>query len=122
MLVMDQNIEQQNKANKRDQKIQTDINSGEKSNLCNQCDYTSSHASNLRSHMKTHSGDKSKKCNQCNYASSQASNLRTHLKTHGGDKSNIFNQCDYASSQVSNLRSHIYENTQWTKVEQMQPV
>ena len=37
----------------------------------------------------THSGEKVNKCNQCNFASSQAGNLRTHLmKTHGGEKSN----------------------------------
>ena len=28
------------------------------------------------------------KCNQCNYASSRAGNLREHLKTHSGEKSN----------------------------------
>ena len=35
-----------------------------------------------------HSGEKSNKCNQCDYASSYASNLRAHLKTHSGEKSN----------------------------------
>ena len=30
--------------------------------------------------MKTHSGEKSNKCNQCDFASSDASNLRKHLK------------------------------------------
>ena len=28
---------------------------------------------------------KSHKCNQCDYASSRAGNLRTHLKTHSGE-------------------------------------
>ena len=37
---------------------------------------------------------KSNKCNQCDYASSQAGDLRTHLKTHSGEKSNKFNQCN----------------------------
>ena len=31
-----------------------------------------------------HSGEKSSKCNQCDFASSQASNLRRHFKTHSG--------------------------------------
>ena len=59
-----------------------------KLNKCNQCNYASSLAGNLRTHLETHSGEKANKCNQCNYASSQAGNLRTHLKTHGGEKSN----------------------------------
>ena len=58
------------------------------SNKCNQCDYASSDAGNLRRHLKTHSGEKSNKCNQCDYASSRADKLRTHLKTHSGEKSN----------------------------------
>ena len=53
---------------------------GEKSSKCNQCNYASSHAGHLKTHLKTHTGEKSNKCNQCDYASSQASNLRTHLK------------------------------------------
>ena len=28
------------------------------------------------------------RCNECNFSSSQAGNLRRHLKTHGGEKSN----------------------------------
>ena len=59
-----------------------------KSKKCNQCDYASSRAGDLRRHLKTHSGEKSNKCNQCDYASSQAGNLRTHLKTQSGEKSN----------------------------------
>ena len=31
-----------------------------------------------------HSGEKSSKCNQCDFASSQASDLRRRLKTHSG--------------------------------------
>ena len=50
-----------------------------KSNKCNQCDYASSRASHLRTHLKMHSGEKSNKCNQCDYASSYASALRTQV-------------------------------------------
>ena len=32
----------------------------------------------LRTHIKIHSGEKPNKCNQCDYASSQAGNLKTH--------------------------------------------
>ena len=55
---------------------------------CNQCEYTSSRAGNLRLHLETHSGERSNKCNQCDFASSWASSLRVHLKIHSGEKSN----------------------------------
>ena len=78
---------------------------GEKSNKCNQCDYSSSHTGALRRHLKTHSGEKSNKCNQCDYASSDAGDLRIHSKMHSGEKSNKCNQCDYASSGAGNSRT-----------------
>ena len=78
-----------------------------KSHKCNQCDYASSHAGNLRRHLIIHSGEKSNKCNQCDFASSYTSCLRTHLKTHSGEKSNQCSQCDYASSHAGNLRTHL---------------
>ena len=54
------------------------------SNKCNQCDYASSRADNLRKHLKIHIGEKSNKCNQYDFASSQAGHLKTHLKKHSG--------------------------------------
>ena len=64
-------------------------NEGVKSN---KCDYASSHAGNLRRHLKTHTVEKSNKCNQCDFASSRAGHLRTHLKTHSGEiKTNATN-------------------------------
>ena len=35
---------------------------------------------------ETYTGEKSNKYKQCDYASSQAGDLRTHLKTHSGEK------------------------------------
>ena len=82
-----------------------------KSNECNLCEYASSHAGNLRTHLKTHSGEKENKCNQCEFASSQAGHLRTHLKTHSGEKPYKCNQCDFASSQAGDLRRHLNTHT-----------
>ena len=39
-------------------------NEREKSNKCNQCDYASSQAGDLKRHLKMHSGEKTNKCNQ----------------------------------------------------------
>ena len=103
---MDQSLEQQN-SNKKTGNVHMKTHIGEKLNKCNQCDFASSQAGNLRRHLKRHSGKKSNKCNQCDYASPYASALRTHLKTHSGEKSNKCNLCDYASSQTSNLRTHL---------------
>ena len=85
---------------------------GEKSNKCNQCDYASSRADSLRTHLKTHSGEKSNKCNQCDYASFHAYNLRKHFKTHTREKSNKCSQCDFACSTPSSLRSHMKRHRQ----------
>ena len=69
------------------------IHSGEKPNKCNQCDYASSQADNLRSHLKKHIEEKSNKCNQCKFGCSDPSSLRSHMKLHSGGKSNKCNQC-----------------------------
>jgi len=97
---------------------------------CNQCDFASSPADALRTHLKTHSGEKSNKCNQCDFACSDTNSLWRHLKTHNGEKpnkcsqcefptsqagnwgyiwkrTNECNQCDFASSQAGNLRVHL---------------
>ena len=78
-----------------------------KSNKCNQCDYASSRAGNLRTHLKSHSGEKSNKCKQCDYRSSNVSTLRRHFETHSGLKSNKCNQCDFASLRADVLRRHL---------------
>ena len=65
--------------------------SGEKSNKCNQYDYESSQAGDLRRHLKIHSGEKSNKCNQCDFASSRVDSLSNHLKIHKGEN---WKQCN----------------------------
>ena len=60
--------------------------SGEKLHKCNQCDFASSQADDIRRRLKKHCGEKSNKCNQCEFASSQAGHLRRHMKSHNGEK------------------------------------
>ena len=80
------------------------------------CDFGLKDA-NVKSLKKTTDNvTKSNKCNQCDFASYEAGNLRQHLKTHSGEKPNKCNQCDYASSEET------FENAQWRKTKQMQPV
>ena len=137
-MVMDQNLENCDlgaASNVTMKATVRGIKSGqrERSNKCNQCNYTSSDAGNLRRHSKMHSGEKPNKCKQCNSAFPRADHLIRHLETHRGKKLNkcnqcdyasflqaICNQCDFASSQASSLKVHL--KTQWRKVKQMQPV
>ena len=79
-----------------------------KSNKCSLCDYASSQAGSLKTHMKTHTGEKSNKCSLCDYATSHTGSLKAHMKKHTGEKENKCNQCDYASSQAGNLLSLIH--------------
>ena len=60
--------------------------SGDRSNKCIQCDFSSVHARALRIHMKIHTLGKINQCNQCDFATVQAGNLRRHLKAHSGEK------------------------------------
>ena len=46
---------------------------------CNQCDFASVQADNLRTHVKSHLR-KAYKCNRCDFASVRADNLRRQLK------------------------------------------
>ena len=71
-----------------------------KSNKCIQSDYASSHAGDLRNHLKKHSGVKSYICNHCGYASSYAHDLRTHLKKHGKSQTNAISVTIYPVMQA----------------------
>ena len=93
-------------------KATRETKNGEKSNKCNQCDYASSLASDLRRHLKRHSGVKPNKCNQCDFASYHSGNLRRHLKTHSGDKQYKCNKCDFASSRANLLVMHMKRHIQ----------
>ena len=88
-----------------------------KSNKCIQCDYASSHAGDLRNHLKKHSGVKSYKCNQCGYASSCAHDLRTHLKKHGKQMQSV-----WLYILLCKQFGDTFKNAQWKKVVQMQPM
>ena len=93
-----------------------------------ECEYASSQADVVRSHVIAQSGEKSQKCNKCEYLVSHANTLKVHMKIHPGEndvkcnicpsmlheeytvkrksfevKSHKCNQCEYISDKSSNL-------------------
>ena len=62
-VAMDQNLENYDLGLKEAEILKKRTDCVIKSNKCNQCDYSSSCAINLRRHLKIHSGEKSK-CSQ----------------------------------------------------------
>ena len=64
---------------------------------CNQCDFASVQADNLRTHLKSHLR-KAYKCNKCDFASVRADNLRRHLKKH---------------TNATNATLHLYRQAIW---------
>ena len=87
-----------------------------RSNKCKQHEYMSSHASNLRLHLKTHSGEKQYKCNQCDYACSHVGNLRRHFKTHSVKQMQSVWLCILSGRHFEDT----FKNIQWRKAKQMQ--
>ena len=107
--------------------IQSKHDHGVKSHKCSECDYASSQADVVRSHVIAHSGEKSQKCNKCEYLVSHANTLKVHMKIHPGEndvkcnicpsmlheeytvkrksfevKSHKCNQCEYISHKSNN--------------------
>merc|ERR1711884_915584 len=51
----------------------------------------------------THSGGKPYKCDQCQYYSKTAQNLKTHKLTHSGEKPCACDQCKYSSKTAHSI-------------------
>ena len=58
-----------------------------------QCNCASLHPCNLSTRTARHGGKKSKTCNQCDYASSEAGHLRTHIRRRTVEKSDYSDSC-----------------------------
>ena len=68
---------------------------------------------------KTDNAIKPNKCNQCNFASFHARSLKVHLKIHSGEKSmQPMWLCLFSGRQFEET----FENSQWGKDQQMQPM
>ena len=80
--------------------------SGEKSNKCNQCDFESFQAGDLKKHLKLHSEEKAYKCKECDFAFSMQSNLNKHIEKHRNKKPGKCNHCEFVSYNIATMRKH----------------
>ena len=80
---------------------------GEKTYLCNMCDYRSTQNSHLTPHMMIHTGGKEFMCDKCNKQFRHSSTLSKLFKIHAGVKPCACSACDYRSSQEWNLDSRM---------------
>ena len=83
-------------------KLNLEKNRSNATNVTRICSFRRFEKTLENSHWK-----KSLKCNQCDYASVLAGNVRRHLKTHSGEKSFICNQRDFAYVHSDDLRKHL---------------
>ena len=78
-----------------------------KKHNCNQCNYSTLRADNLKNHKLIHSGEKPFACSQCKYSCTQASDLKKHLLIHSGENPFKCRQCNYFCNDGGNLKKHL---------------
>ena len=76
---MERNCQKYDFGLKGEEILKKNTDNTEKSNKCNQGDFASFLADDLRTHLTMHSEEKSNKCNQCDYAFSEKRKLVRHL-------------------------------------------
>jgi len=75
---------------------------------CQECEYQSSYARDLRRHMIRHTGEKPFKCDFCEYKSGLKSELRRHnMRVHSAAKPFKCDQCDFTAGEKSYLSKHM---------------
>ncbi|XP_071514979.1 uncharacterized protein [Panulirus ornatus] len=74
---------------------------------CPYCSYSTSVATNLRNHMRTHTKEKPFSCSYCSYRSTTKDHLVKHICIHTGEKPYACPYCSYRAVQKGNLKNHI---------------
>ena len=71
------------------------------------CDYSTNHKGNFRSHERTHSDEKPFKCKHCDFSTKQKSNLKVHNLHHSGQKPHECKICKKRFRTTTNLKGHL---------------
>lgn len=73
---------------------------------CSYCSYSTSAASNLKSHVMIHTKEKPHKCTFCSKTFIQSSNLKRHVRIHTGEKPYVCTFCFRSFSDKGNFEKH----------------
>jgi len=88
-------------------KAHMEMHSGEKSFMCDKCDFKSSTGELLRKHMRRHEETPRYLCDGCDYKSHDISNFNAHKKVKHGTEILSCKDCDFTTKSDRTLRNHI---------------
>ena len=85
---------------------------GDRSHMCNYCNYTTPKRYLLSRHMKSHSEERPHKCSVCERGFKTLASLQNHVNTHTGTKPHRCKYCDAMFTTSGELVRHVrYKHT-----------
>jgi hypothetical protein len=85
---------------------------GDKSHMCNYCNYTTPKRYLLSRHMKSHSDERPHKCSVCERGFKTLASLQNHVNTHTGTKPHRCKYCEANFTTSGELVRHVrYKHT-----------